>query len=159
MEKGKIHELENKIENLQNEIDFLKRSIHRLATVAMKESKYPYWNKLLCLGIPEDKKNKFEFALSLLTDRLEGIKIIVKDDNEINDELFESNDTIILKSKAENVPQKLLVNSIPIWNDVSESLCSILNIWHVQIIEEILISMREQEMFVSLINHFLPKEV
>ena len=61
MEKN-TQQLENEIEYLKHEIYLLKQSIHRLAVTYIQDSKYPYWGKLLCFKIDEDKK----MILSLL---------------------------------------------------------------------------------------------
>ena len=56
MEKN-TQQLETEIEDLKHEIYLLKQSIHRLAVTYIQDSKYPYWGKLLCFKIDEDKKN------------------------------------------------------------------------------------------------------
>ena len=156
MEKN-TQQLETEIEDLKHEIYLLKQSIHRLAVTYIQDSKYPYWGKLLCFKIDEDKKNDFEFALSILSDRLSGIKIIVSSD--IKNDMFISDDTIILKSKAEKFPENLFINSMPAWNEVNSSLCSVLGfgVSHLRMLEELLIAMRSQGMFISLINYFFPE--
>lgn len=156
MEKN-TQQLETEIEDLKHEIYLLKQSIHRLAVTYIQDSKYPYWGKLLCFKIDEDKKNDFEFALSILSDRLSGIKIIVSSD--IKNDMFISDDTIILKSKAEKFPENLFINSMPAWNEVNSSLCSVLGfgVSHLRMLEELLIAMSSQGMFISLINYFFPE--
>jgi hypothetical protein len=151
-----VQQLEDKIEKLEYEIDMLKRSIHKLAITYVQNPKYPYWSKLLCFQIDDDKKNDFEFALSVLSDRLSQIKIIIVEDNEISDDMFISENTIIPRSKVQRFPENLFINSIPIWNDINKSLCSVLGFSgsNLRMLEELLIAMRSQGMFVQLINHF-----
>ena len=94
-----------------------------------------------------------------MSDRLSGIKIIVKDDDDVDDEMFTSDDTIILRSKAERFPKNLFVNSILEWNEVSSSLCSVLGFGasRLRMLEELLVAMRSQGMFIPLINYFFPE--
>ena len=152
-------QLEEKIEYLEHEIYLLKCSINKLAITYLSNPKYPYWSKLLCLGISDDKKKDFEFVLSLLSDRLSEVKIIVQEDDEITDDMFLSDDTIIIKSKAQSFPKELFINSLPVWEDVNGILCSAIGISNLKIVKEILLSMRSQEMFVSLIDYLLAEDI
>ncbi|ATP40058.1 hypothetical protein CSE16_08350 [Solibacillus sp. R5-41] len=132
-------EQQNKIEELEGKIYSLERSLKRLSILVEPNLKYPYWHKLLCLGIFEEDKKKLEYIMFHLTARLHQEPNSFRIDTEYPSELFE--------------------NGLPTLNQTMTIISSTINIEYEEIIQEILLCMYRQGMFKNLISFLFPEEV
>ena len=120
-------QLLERIEQLEDNVVSLQRTIRRMLATFMPNPQYPYWQKLLELGLSEEKKMELECVLSILTERLLKKNFIIKQDSEITDELIDkivnqdstSQNRIISQSTVNLLPDGLANNSLP---DREESL-------------------------------------
>lgn len=134
-EKKQIEELENKIVSLEE-------SLKRLAILVEPNEKYPYWHKLLCLGINEGQKRDLEYIMSFLTSRLN------REEEFLN-----------YKGDGTNrFPSDLYSDEIPTAHNAIAIISKTLQIKHEEIIKEILLSMFKQGMFTQIITFLFPSE-
>lgn len=130
---------QKKIEELEGKIYSLEKSLKRLSSLIEPNLKYPYWHKLLSLGIFEEDKKKLEYIMSYLSSRLHQEHDSLRKDPEFPPELFEKD--------------------LPSLNQTITIISSTLNIKYEGIIQEILLSMYQQSMFKELISFLFPEEV
>lgn len=127
------------IEELSNKVLSLERSLMRLSSLIEPNLKYPYWHKLLSLGIFEEDKKKLEYIMSFLSSRLHQEHDSLRKDPEFPPELFEKD--------------------LPTLNQTITIISSTLNIKYEEIIQEILLCMYQQGMFKEIISFLFPEEV
>jgi len=132
-------EQQKKIEELEGKIYSLEKSLMRLSILMEPNSKYPYWHKLLFLGIFEEDKKKLEYIMFHLSSRLNQEQDSLRIDTEYPSELFEKD--------------------LPTLNQTIAIISSTLNIKYEEIIQEILLCMYQQGMFKKLISFLFPEEV
>lgn len=132
-------EQQNKIEELEGKIYSLEKSLMRLSILMEPNSKYPYWHKLLSLGIFEEDRKKLEYIMFHLSNRLNQEPDSFRIDTEYPSELFEK--------------------GLPTVNQTMTIISSTLNIEYEEIIQEILLCMYRQGMFKKLISFLFPEEV
>ena len=157
-----INRLLNRLELLEEKVDSLEQTIRRFSATFLPNPRYPYWHMLISLGISEEKKSDLESILFILNDRLLGKKFIIKQDDEISDEMINeiansgnSGDRIISFSAVSRFPDTLVKDSPPVWEESLAIISSILEIPYEDTIKRILCAMREQSMFEQLINYLL----
>lgn len=131
-------EQQKKIEELEGKIYSLEQSLKRLSILVEPNLKYPYWHKLLCFGIFEERK-KLEYIMFHLSSRLHQEQDSLRIDTEYPSELFEK--------------------GLPTLNQTITIISSTLNIEYEEIIQEILLCMYQQGMFKKLISFLFPEEV
>lgn len=127
------------IEELSNKVWSLERSLTRLSILMEPNLKYPYWHRLLSLGIFEEDKKKLEYIMFHLSSRLNQEQDSLRIDTEYPSELFEKD--------------------LPTLNQTINIISSTLNIKQEKIIQEILLCMYQQGMFQKLISFLFPEEV
>ncbi|MEK5209782.1 hypothetical protein [Psychrobacillus sp. FSL H8-0510] len=127
-----------KIEELEGKVLSLERSLKRLSSLVEPNLEYPYWHKLLSLGIFEEDKKKLEYIMSYLTSRLHQEQDSIKRDKDFPLELFETD--------------------LPTLNQTITIISSTLNIRYEGIIQEVLLTMYQQSMFEDLISFLYPEE-
>lgn len=154
-----INQFLERFELLEERMESLQQTIIRLAISSLPNPKYPYWYMLVALGISEEKRIDLEFALFVLTDRLSGKKVIVNPNDEITDEMVNSENRIITLSKARRFSSELVSNTLPVWEESLSIISSILETPYEETIKKILSAMREQGMFKPLINHLFEENL
>ncbi|MEK4630536.1 hypothetical protein MKZ17_20350 [Solibacillus sp. FSL R7-0682] len=127
------------IEELRYKVSSLERSLMRLSSLIEPNLKYPYWHKLLSLGIFEEDRKKLEYIMFHLSNRLNQEPDSFRIDTEYPSELFEK--------------------GLPTVNQTMTIISSTLNIEYEEIIQEILLCMYRQGMFKNLISFLFPEEV
>ena len=135
-EQKRILELEDKMLSLE-------KRLNRLAIIVEVKQEYPYWHKLLALGIREEDKANLEYVLSYLTSRLN-----------------QDQDFLVSKINGpDRFPEELFDNDVPTLYHTMSILKTVLRLEYDEIIEDILLSMYNQGMYTDLISHFFPDEV
>ena len=127
------------IGELEGKIYSLEKSLMRLSILMEPNLKYPYWHRLLSLGIFEEDKKKLEYIMFHLSSRLNQEQESLRIDTEYPSELFEKD--------------------LPTLNQTITIIASTLNIKQEKIIQEILLCMYQQGMFQKLISFLFPEEV
>lgn len=127
------------IEELSYKVSSLERSLMRLSSLIEPNLKYPYWHKLLSLGIFEEDRKKLEYIMFHLSSRLNQEPDSFRIDTEYPSELFEK--------------------GLPTVNQTMTIISSTINIEYEEIIQEILLCMYRQGMFKNLISFLFPEEV
>ncbi|EGD49315.1 hypothetical protein Cpap_3747 [Ruminiclostridium papyrosolvens DSM 2782] len=153
--ENEIKKLRDEINQLQNKIQNLQYKIHLLYVSKQAREIHPYVEFLLGFDITEQKKEKIEFALELLSNKYYRRNVFVLEDNKLTEEMENSNDIYITKSITEAYPQKLFENKLPSYTEVVDIFLEILDTKNKKIVFDLLWSVYKEGMFENLLMHVL----
>lgn len=146
-----------RIDKLEETVENLQLSQQRLAVISNVNPKYPYWYELVANQITEHERLDLEFALSVLSDRLARVRVMIVDHHNLSEEqIIHSEDTLVSRRKAENFPEDLFVNEEPTLENTQKILLSVVKSADEYTVNKLLIGMRSQGMFKNLLQHLFP---
>lgn len=137
----KLAQYERKIEQLEEQVGYLASMLHTLHFCKMSNSKYPYWELLIEMQIPQVKKIMLETVMMAFSTRLKGKEIAL---------LFRKTLPI-----AGIDFERLYGNSRPHYPEVSDTLMKILEHPHDYHVRAMLKAMYQQRMKADLCRHLL----
>ncbi|USB34352.1 hypothetical protein [Paenibacillus sp. YPG26] len=148
-QQKRIDELETQVGNLNN-------NLQRLAMISKVDEKYPYWHTLVQYQFSELQRLDLEFVLSIMSDRLSGIKIVVNSSDEQDDIPLgvDSEDRIISFQKALKYPKVLFNNELPTLEEV-QGIYKQLGICNEHRTTVILKAMYDQGLYKKIIKQLL----
>ncbi|ALP36651.1 hypothetical protein ASL14_11275 [Paenibacillus sp. IHB B 3084] len=137
-----IKQYQSEIEELQAKVSSLEQSLKKLAILVEPNPKYPYWHKILCLGINEEQRMNLEYIMSYLTSRLH------------QDEEFLQHDA----EQSSRFPPELFRKEKPSADETINIIIASCGIGYEKIVKDILICMYQQGMFKQIISFLFPVE-
>ncbi len=137
----RLAQYEKKIEQLEEQVGYLASMLHTLHFCKMSNSKYPYWELLIEMQIPHDKKVMLELIMGTFSTRLQEKEIAP---------LFRKVFPI------EGIDfERLYGNSRPHYPEVSDTLMKVLDHPHDYHVRAILKAMYQQGLMADLCKHLL----
>ncbi|WP_433945250.1 hypothetical protein [Paenibacillus sp. SN-8-1] len=147
---------QKRIDELETQVASLNSNLQRLAMISKVDEKYPYWHRLVQYQFSELQRLDLEFVLSIMSDRLNGINIVVNSSDEQDDLPFDvdSEDRIVSFQKALKYPKVLFNNELPTLEEV-QGIYKLLGICGEHRTTDILKAMYDQGLYKKIIKQLL----